>query len=66
MPDRFASAATYTSSVGLVIFGMQLSDLALLVGMVLGIATYLTNLYFKRQMLKIAQTKGVNISKENE
>lgn len=66
MADKFASATAYVSSAGLVFFGMELSDIALIAGMVIGLLTYLTNLYYKHQMLKVAKQKGVNISKEDE
>ena len=66
MADKIASVVSYVSSAGLVIFGMELSDLALLAGMFIGLLTYLTNLYYKHQMLKVAKQKGVNISKDDD
>jgi hypothetical protein len=66
MTDRIASGVSYASSVGLVFFGMELSDIALIGGLIIGALTYFTNLYYKHQMLKVAKQKGVNISKDDD
>jgi uncharacterized membrane protein YphA (DoxX/SURF4 family) len=48
-----ASKVTYTVSGVLMIFGFTLNDLALILGMILGIATFCINWYYKHQTLKL-------------
>ena len=48
-----ASKATYTLSGVLMLFGFTLNDLALILGMVLGVATFCLNWYYKHQTLKV-------------
>lgn len=50
--SAIASKASYTASGALMIFGFTLSDFALILGMVLGVATFLINWYYKHMMLK--------------
>jgi hypothetical protein len=64
--DRVASAVTYASGASLVVFGMELSDLALVVGIAVTVITYLTNVCFKYKLLQIARKQGVNLNKEDE
>lgn len=47
-----ASKIAYTASGALMILGYTLNDLAVLLGMLLGIATFLLNWYYKHQTLK--------------
>ncbi|WP_437609651.1 phage holin [Erwinia sp. V71] len=57
MPDKIASAATYCTSGGLIcggaggmfewFHGLDWNVIALISGIVIGLATYFTNLYFK-------------------
>lgn len=44
-----ASNVTYTASGVLIFFGFTLSDWALILGMVLGLATFLMNWYYKHK-----------------
>ncbi len=62
MPDKIASAATYCTSGGLIcsgasgmfewLHGLDWNLIALLSGIVIGIATYITNLYFKHRQTR--------------
>lgn len=53
-----ASKATYTVSGVLMIFGFTLNDLALILGMALGIATFFLNWYYKHQSLKLKKDES--------
>lgn len=50
-----SSWVAYSTSGGLVVFGVALNDLALIVGIVFAALTYFTNAWFKYQHLKLAQ-----------
>lgn len=62
MPDKIASAATYCTSGGLIcsgasgmfewLHGLDWNLIAVLSGILIGVATYFTNLYFKRRQTK--------------
>jgi len=62
MPDKIASAASYCTSGGLIcggaggmfqwLHGLDWNFIALICGICIGIATYITNLYFKRRQTK--------------
>lgn len=62
MPDKIFTAATYCTSGGLIctglarvydwFHGLDWNFIALVSGVVIGIATYFTNLYFKRRQTK--------------
>lgn len=61
MPDKIFSAASYcTSGTGLArtydwFHGLDWNFIALASGVIIGVATYLTNLYFKRRWTKMYQ-----------
>lgn len=48
-----ASKTAYTVSGVLVLLGYTLNDIAVILGMVLGIATFFLNWYYKHQTLKL-------------
>ncbi|HBQ3004314.1 TPA: class II holin family protein [Klebsiella pneumoniae] len=62
MPDKIFTAATYCTSGGLICAGLarvydwfhslDWNFIALVSGVVIGVATYFTNLYFKRRQTK--------------
>ena len=62
MPDKIFSAATYCTSGGLIctglaqaynwFHGLDWNLIAVVGGFVIGIATFISNIYFKRQALK--------------
>lgn len=75
MPDKIASAATYCTSGGLIcggasgmfewFQGLDWNVIALICGIVIGIATYITNFYFKRRQTRAyesALTRGYAIT----
>lgn len=51
--SAIASKSAYTVSGVLVLFGFTLNDIALILGMILGIATFFLNWYYKHKTLKI-------------
>lgn len=70
MPEKIASAASYCVSGSLICGGgimnwlhdIDWNQVAVIGGFVIGIATYLTNLYFKRRQTKAyesALSKGL-------
>jgi uncharacterized membrane protein YphA (DoxX/SURF4 family) len=48
--SEFASKTSYATSGTLMIFGFSLSDCALILGMILGVATFAVNWYYKAKM----------------
>ncbi|HIG8794967.1 TPA: phage holin [Raoultella terrigena] len=65
MPDKIFSAASYCTSGGLIctglartfdwFHGLDWNFIALASGVIIGVATYLTNLYYKRRWTKMYQ-----------
>ncbi|MDR0672736.1 MAG: hypothetical protein LBF93_03535 [Zoogloeaceae bacterium] len=49
MSEKTATAASYASAVASAIIGLTLNDLALLVAIVTGVATYFTSRYYQRK-----------------
>ena len=47
MLERFSSMISYTTSGSLIICGLTVSDLAGLVGIALGLGTFIVNWYYK-------------------
>lgn len=45
--DRFTTPLAYSTSGTLMVFGFTVSDLALLVGMLTGLGTFIINWYYK-------------------
>ena len=45
--ERVTTPLAYSTSGSLVVFGFTLSDLSLIVGILLGIATFMLNWYYK-------------------
>ena len=56
--DRISTAAAYAGSTGAVIFGLTANELAAIIGAVVAVLTYFTNLWFKAQHLKIAKARA--------
>jgi len=57
MTDKIASTASYATSGGLVIGGSSLNDIAVIVGIALGILTFAVNLYYKHKHLDLERKK---------
>ena len=55
MSDPKTTIASYVSSGGLIIFGMNANDFAVVVGVILAIATFLLNWFYKHQHLKLIE-----------
>jgi hypothetical protein len=47
--SNLASQVTYSVSGVLTVFGMSLNDIALILGILLGVATFLINWYYKHK-----------------
>jgi len=61
--DISAAPATYTASVGSVLFGLTTSEwqaIGVLGGLILGALTYLTSVYFKKKHLELARNHQEN------
>lgn len=65
MTDRY-SASSYFASVINILFGaMTLQEVGVMIGIFLGILTYLTNLYYKRKQDKReSELHAIKIDKE--
>lgn len=67
MSDPKTSVASYAASAGAVVFGLTANEIAAYVGMACAVATFVVNWYYKRQHLKIIESRSVpfpNISEE--
>ncbi|MDG9666727.1 phage holin family protein [Hahella sp. CR1] len=66
MPDKAASAAAYASSAVATLFGLSLSQVVALGGLLIAAATFVMNWYYKQKHLDLAreqaskQRNGVN------
>jgi len=58
MEDRVSTAASYVTSGSLVFFGLAVSDLAILVGSILGIATFIVNWTYKHKHLELERKRN--------
>jgi hypothetical protein len=52
LTSEVASKITYTASGTLMIFGFSLNDFAIILGMIIGVATFIINWYYKHKMAK--------------
>lgn len=50
--DKIATPIAYSSSGSLVVFGMGLSDIALIVGIITGVGTFAVNWYYRHKESK--------------
>lgn len=57
MSDPKTTIASYASSGGLIIFGMSANDFAVMVGLLLAVATFLLNWFYKHQHLKLIEAQ---------
>ncbi len=61
--ERVTTPLAYSTSGSLVVFGFTLSDISLLIGIILGIATFLLNWYYKaKDDRRKEQATGIRIS----
>lgn len=54
--DAIAAGATkvcYSVAGGLIVFGMTLNDVAVILGMLLGVATFLVNWFYKHKSYQL-------------
>lgn len=56
--EAATNAATYTSAGGAVLFGMNANEIAAAVGAAVAVLTFLTNLWYKHQHLRLAKAKA--------
>ena len=57
MSAEKSTLAAYSASGSLTVFGMLMSDLALIVGMFFALATFVLNWYYKHQELKTIERR---------
>lgn len=58
MADKLSTTATYTASGGAIVFGLNTNEFAAMAGVVIAVLTFLTNLWFKHQHLKLSQNQA--------
>lgn len=51
------SAASYATSLGTVLLS-HINEIATVIGVLLALATFFVNLYFRKKMLELAQRRG--------
>ena len=56
--EAATNAATYTSAGSAILFGMSANEIAAAVGAAVAILTFLTNLWYKHQHLRLAKVKA--------
>lgn len=58
--EQATTKATYVFAGGATICGFTVNEFIGLGGLVLAVLTFIGNLWYKRELLKIAREKGVN------
>lgn len=66
MVDRVASTTSYVASAVAVVGSLDVSGICMIGGLAVAVVTMIVNMVFKYKMLKIAEKKGVNITKDND
>lgn len=56
--ERYASVVTYSASGSAVVFGLQISDLAALIGAGVAVLTFFVNWHYKRKAMKCRRHPG--------
>lgn len=56
--DKHATVTTYAASSGAVFFGFNANEFAAIAGVLIALITFLVNLWFKWQHLRIAREKA--------
>tara|TARA_R110000822_G_scaffold292034_1_gene414024 strand:+ start:5857 stop:6042 length:186 start_codon:yes stop_codon:yes gene_type:complete len=57
MTEKIATTASYVTSGSLVIGGYALNDIAIIVGITLGVFTFAVNLYYKQKHLELERKR---------
>lgn len=56
--EKYSSAITYSASGSAVVFGLQISDIAALVGAGVAVLTFIVNWYYKRKATQCKRHPG--------
>ncbi|MCB4358433.1 HP1 family phage holin [Quatrionicoccus australiensis] len=59
MSDPKTTVASYAASAGAVVFGLTANEIAAYVGMACAVATFVVNWYYKRQHLKLIESRVI-------
>ena len=57
MTEKIATTASYATSGSLVIGGYALNDIAVVIGIALGVLTFAVNLYYKHKHLELERKR---------
>jgi hypothetical protein len=64
--EKASTVGTYVGGTISILSGINLSDIGVVCGIALGVASFAYNIWYKQQMLKIAKRKGVSITKDED
>jgi hypothetical protein len=59
-PDKVSTAASYTASVVTTVAGLTINEWVAIGGLMIGLCTFLTNVWYRRQQLKIQREAAKN------
>ncbi|MBT11848.1 MAG: hypothetical protein CMI02_07425 [Oceanospirillaceae bacterium] len=59
-PDKASTAASYTASAVTTLAGLTINEWVAIGGLLIGVATFLTNLWYRREQLKIQRETGLS------
>ena len=63
MSEKIATAASYSASVVTTITGLTINEWVALGGLCIGLATFLVNLWYRHQLLKLQRQQGQRYGK---
>lgn len=58
-PDKVNTAVSYTASAFTTLWGLSINEWVAIGGLLIGLGTFLTNLWFRREQLKIERARGL-------
>ena len=64
MQQKASEVMMYGGGLTAFLSGLSLSDVGVIVGIVLGVAGFVYNIWHTTQLRKIARNKGVNITED--
>lgn len=58
-PDKVSTAVSYTASAVTTVAGLSINEWVAIGGLLIGVATFATNVWFRREQIKIQRELGV-------
>ncbi|WP_414617121.1 phage holin [Zhongshania sp.] len=58
-PDKASTVVSYTASAVTTVAGLSINEWVAIGGLLIGVATFATNVWFRREQIKIQRELGV-------